>query len=76
MKVKTKFLKITPTEKTVFNPPSNYEFKLVDGVKIETLESYLKRGGSIEFIGTFSSEDHPTNSPSTGLLAPILRKAS
>lgn len=63
MKTKTNILKLIKTETTIFNPASTYEFKMVGNIKIETVESYLKRGGEITYLGTFSLQEHPTNTP-------------
>lgn len=63
MKNKSQIFKIVSTTPKVFNPPANYEFKNVNGIKIETVESFLNRGGKITYFGTFSEEERITKNP-------------
>ena len=76
MEAKKNYMKIVKTEITVFDPPKSYEFKMVHGIKIETVESFVKRGGRIEYIGHFSDPDHLTNNPNYEVEANIIRNAS
>lgn len=76
MKAKTNSMKLVQTEKMIFDAPSTYEFKLVNGVKIETVESFLKRGGTITYIGSFSRPDHITNTPMITTIAIPLKDAA
>lgn len=76
MKNKNQILKIVSTSLKVFNPSANYEFKNVNGIKIETVESFLKRGGKITYIGTFSEEEHTTNNPQANFEVALIKKVA
>lgn len=62
MKVKHMHLKLVEKKNQFFDVPAFSQFITVRGIKIETVESYLKRGGTITYIGAFSDPLHPTNS--------------
>lgn len=76
MKNKIQIFKIVSTTPKVFNPPAIYEFKNVNGVKIETVESFLKRGGKITYIGVFSEEERTAKNPQANFEVTLLKEAA
>jgi hypothetical protein len=64
MNTKTSHLKLVDKKIEIFDAPAFYKFMMVDNIKVETVSSFLNRGGTINYIGTFSDPFHPTNYPS------------
>lgn len=59
----TKFiLKIITTEIKLYSNKENYQFINVSNIKIETVESYVKRNGEIIQLDYRSRETRKTNS--------------
>ncbi len=60
-KSKTPFLKFGTSELETFDAPASYEFTIKDRIKIETVASFLKRGGIIEKMGKLSDAIEDAN---------------
>lgn len=71
MKIKKPFLNIVKNEIETFEFPASYEFIMVGKIKIETVNSFVKRGGEITYVGNFSCAYHCTNNPN---LRPVVQE--
>lgn len=63
-------LKLVKNEAEIFDAPASYQFIFIGKIKIETVGSFLNRGGAITYIGAFSDQLHATNFPEDEMVMP------